>query len=282
MGIGAACLGMLCLTAQEAIFKWLMESYPLAQVLLVRSVLMVGFIVVVLWSRDALARLRPQRVGIVLLRACLLLLSFVGYFNGLRLLPLADTVALAFGAPLFVALMSAPLLGEPVGARRMTAVLVGFVGVLVTARPSGEADPLPALMVIGASAAYALCMVMTRKLRATESSVCMVFWTALVFAAGGAPLAVLEWRPVGGFDAFALVALAAIAAAAHLLLTQAYRIAPVALVAPFEYTTLVWAVLFGFLIWGDVPAWHVLLGASVVIGAGLFVLRTETATKGAG
>ncbi len=276
LGIGAACLGMLALTAQEAIFKWLMAlGYPLSQLLLARSLLMMLFMIAVLWPQGALPQLRARRPRVVVLRAVLLLISFIGYFNGLRLLPLADTVVLAFGAPLFVALMSAPLLGEAVGRARLFAVLAGFVGVVIAARPSGDADALPALMVVGASATYALCMVLTRSLRASESSACLVFWTASVFALGGAPLALVAWRPVALFDAASIFALAAIAAAAHLLLTQAYRVAPPAVVAPFEYTSLIWAVLFGFLLWGDVPAPHVLIGALVVIAAGLVVLRGE-------
>ena len=144
-------------------------------------------------------------------------------------------------------------------------------------RPSGDAELWPALMVIGASATYALAMVMARRASATESSVCMVFWTAVVFALAGVPLAVPVWSPPSAVDWLAMLGLAATAAAAHLLMTQAYRIAPVAVVAPFEYTALLWAVIIGYLVWGDLPAPQVLLGAVVVIAAGLYVLHAEVA-----
>lgn len=277
LGIGCVTLGMLGLAAQEGLFKWLMESYALTQVLAIRSLLMLVLIVAVVALRGELSRLRPRHPGFVLARACIMLVAFAGYFNGLKQLPLADAVALGFGAPLFVALLSAPLLGERVGARGMTAVVAGFCGVVLMARPTGDASVVPALLVIGGSAMYALAMVMARRVAATESSVCMVFWTAALFALAGLPLSLPVWTAPPPADWLALLALAVTAALAHLLMTHSYRVAPVAVVAPFEYTALVWAVLFGYLVWGDLPQLRVLAGAAVVIGAGLYVLRAEMA-----
>jgi drug/metabolite transporter (DMT)-like permease len=169
-----------------------------------------------------------------------------------------------------------PLLGEFVGIHRWSAVMLGFVGVLVMAHPTGEVMQLGALFGIGNSLFFALGSLSVRQLARTESSVTIVFYTQLfgtLFASLAAPF---FWVTPNWIDLGAMVATGIAGGIAQFWMTQAYHCAPASVIAPFTYSSIVWAVLFGYLVWGDLPTNAVMIGSAIVIASGLYILHRET------
>jgi drug/metabolite transporter (DMT)-like permease len=204
-------------------------------------------------------------------------------FYGLGHLPLATNTALNFVMPLLLTLLSIPLLGERVGWRRLSAVLAGLVGVLVMVRPwnalDGEAGGLPlvpTLWVLGGVLCWALAMITIRRMGAAgESNATIVLW----FSLGGSVLAGLATAPVWitphGWELAALVGIGLISAAAQLLMTQAYRTGESSLIAPFEYTAILYTTAMGMAIWGEYPDRWTWAGILIIVAAGLYVWRRE-------
>jgi drug/metabolite transporter (DMT)-like permease len=201
------------------------------------------------------------------------------FLAALPLMPLTDIFAIVMSAPLLISALSALLLKEPVGFRRWMAVLVGFSAVLVMVRPGGDIVPLAALFVVGSVITYAFAMILTRRLGSTETAGAMTFYSALVFLAVGLIAAPFTWIQPTLNGLLLMAATGLLAGSAQYCLTEAFRIAPPSVVAPFEYTSLLWAMLFGFLVWGDVPTTLVLVSATVVIASGIYVLHDEKATQ---
>lgn len=263
------------MTVQDAIIKVLLETYPLMEVLLIRSLVMLPVIVALAAIGGQLRTFRTRRIGAHLLRVILNLLAFVTFFSALHLMPLADTLAIAFSAPIFIVLFSVVLLREKVGPWRWLAVAIGFVGVLVMIRPGVTAIEWPALLALLASVFYALWMLTTRHMADSESSLAMLFYSALAFVLAGAVTAPLAWVPPLASDLPMLLGVAVITTAGLLFLTMAYRTAPASLLAPFDYTAMVWAVALGYAIWGDVPGPWMWVGTALVVAAGLIIVHRE-------
>jgi drug/metabolite transporter (DMT)-like permease len=207
------------------------------------------------------------------------------FFLALGLLPLADAIALGMSGPIFLTALSVPLLRERVGIRRWSAVFAGFVGVLIMVRPGSGVLELKALTAIAGAFFYALAMVSIRRLSRSEPAGAIVFYfTLFAMAAGLAtlPLAALlpgwidpwVWPDAAGWTI--LVGIGLLGGTAQLTLTYAFKLAPVAVIAPFEYGSLVFGVLFGLLIWREAPDRYILIGAAVVIASGLYILYRET------
>ena len=197
------------------------------------------------------------------------------FFTSLKTLPLADATVIFFGATFMMTALSALVLGERVGIHRWGAVVIGFAGVYVAARPGGSVMGIGALYAVAASLCYALLMLGGRWLGRTESVFRLVFY----YNAGTAIVASLflpfEWQPMPSAYLGVLVVTAGLGLAGHVLLTRAFNAAPVGVIAPFEYSAIVWAALIGFAVWGDVPPDHVYLGASIIILSGVYVVRRE-------
>jgi drug/metabolite transporter (DMT)-like permease len=263
----------------DAISKWVMQDYSIYQVLLLRTVFSLLPILIVVRHEGGTIRLQNARVWVCLGRGCLAVACFALFLAALPLMPLTDIFAIMMSAPLLILALSALILKEPVGFRRWIAVLVGFSAVLVMVRPGGDVSSRGALLAVGAVVVYSFAMILTRRLGSTESTGAMTFYSALIFLAVGLIAAPFTWiRPTP--TAFLLMAATGLlAGSAQYCLTEAFRIAPPSLVAPFEYTSLLWAMLFGFLVWGDVPTALVLMSAAVVIVSGIYVLHDERATQ---
>jgi drug/metabolite transporter (DMT)-like permease len=263
----------------DAISKWLLQDYSIYQVLLLRTVFSLLPIVIVLRHEGGIVRLRGARVWVCLGRGCLAVACFVLFLAALPLMPLTDIFAIVMSAPLLISALSALVLKERVTFRRWVAILIGFSAVLVMVRPGGDVVSPGALLVVGAVVVYSFTMILTRRLGSTESAGAMTFYSALVFLAVGLIAAPFSWiwpTPIG---MLLMAATGLLAGSAQYCLTEAFRIAPPSLVAPFEYTSLLWAMLFGFLVWGDVPTALVLVGAAVVIISGTYVLHDERTSQ---
>ncbi|HEV7266709.1 MAG TPA: DMT family transporter [Falsiroseomonas sp.] len=267
-------------TLAAAAVKALGGAIPMAQLILFRNLLALPLLFLMLMQVGGLALLRPRFPGMHALRILFGMSGMVGAFAGFTYLPLATATVLGFTMPLFLTALSVVLLGERVGWRRWTAVAVGFAGVLLVARPGADAAALPlgpVLLVLLGALGWALAMMTIRRLgEAGEHGVTIVIW----FAIGSALLAGLATIPVWveptPREWLLLGAIGVVSAVAQLLMTEAYRRGETTLLAPFEYSGLLWTMLLGALIWAEWPGAVDLAGFVVLVGAGLFIWWRET------
>ncbi len=279
LGVLLMSLAAFLWVLHDAISKWVMQDYSIYQLLLLRTVFSLLPILIVVRREGEYIRLRDARVWVCLGRGCLAVACMVLFLAALPLMPLTDIFAIVMSAPLLISALSALILKERVTIRRWVAILIGFSAVLVMVRPGGEAISPGALLVVGSVVIYSFAMILTRRLGSTESAGAMTFYSALVFLAVGLVAAPFSWVRPTPIGMLLMAAIGLLAGSAQYCVTQAFRIAPPSLVAPFEYTSLLWAMLFGFLVWGDVPTALVLVGATVVIISGIYVLHDEKATQ---
>ena len=204
-------------------------------------------------------------------------ISMILFVYALDLLPLASTSALFFSGPLFVVLFSVLFLKEAVGWSRWSAVVVGFVGVLVMLHPDqGHTNGLGAVLALGSAVFYALAMIGVRALGPTEASVTTAFYFMFLSVLMLAPTLPFVWRtPVDGADWLLFAATGLVGAAGQLTMTRAYQCAPASLVSPFNYAGLLWATLFGFVVWDEKPGLSIFLGGALVIAAGVYLACRE-------
>jgi len=279
LGVLLMSLAAFIWVLHDAISKWVLQDYSIYQVLLLRTIFSLLPIAIVVRREGGVARLRNARVWVCLGRGCLAVACFVLFLAALPLMPLADIFAIVMSAPLLISALSALVLKEPVGLRRWLAVLIGFSAVLVMVRPGGNVSTPGALLVLASVVTYAFAMILTRRLGSTESAGVMTFYSALVFLSVGLIAAPFTWVRPTPIGLLLMAATGLLAGSAQYCLTEAFRIAPPSVVAPFEYTSLIWAMLFGFVVWGDVPTTLVLASAMVVIASGIYVLQDEKAIR---
>jgi drug/metabolite transporter (DMT)-like permease len=290
-GILFLCAGALVFSLQDAVIKWVSGDYPLPQVLAIRALVAFAPLFLLLRLDGGIAGLRTRRPGLQLLRGALLLGAYACYYLAIAAIPLAEAVSLSFSAPLFIVALSGPFLGERIGMKRWLAVIVGFIGVLVICRPGRAAiDPAAILTVTGA-VFYATAAIMGRWLGATSRASVMAFYQNIVFLAGGLTMGVIAgqgtmevhhaslqfllrgWVMPDLVDFLLIASTGLVASVASWCLTHAYRIAEANIVAPFEYSSIIWGVLSGLLVWGEVPTLYTLAGVLLIVGAGIYVLR---------
>ena len=295
-GIFLAIGGALVLSVNDLAIKFLSGDYALHQVILLRAFIGMSVLLGVIWySGTGFRQLLTKRPREHLVRVCIVMVSNVTYFLGLAAMPLADAVATAFVAPLFVTLMSAAVMGETVGPRRWAAVAVGMLGVVIMLRPGlGLIQPAAILVLISAFC-YASSHMMTRRMRGTESAMTLSFFVQVGFiivstsmglwvgdghlaGSSDASLAFLfrpwVWPPMQ--DWWAFVATGFGVGIGGLMMSQAYRTTEASLVAPFEYVGMPMAIFWGVVIfgtWPDATAW---VGIALICGAGLYTLWRET------
>jgi drug/metabolite transporter (DMT)-like permease len=221
------------------------------------------------------ATMRTRRVRRQLARSAMLVLSIACLFLGVAHIPFADAIAISFMAPLFVTVLSGPLLGERMGWHRVGAVLAGLVGVVIIMRPGAGAVHWAAFMSLAGAAFFALFQIMTRQLAATEDSATTLFYTA----AGGlfwTSLAVgFFWRPVAGEHLVVYAIVGALGITAHFCMIKAFEFAQASLLAPFYYAKLIWAALIGVAVFGELPGTATFLGSAVIAAGGIYVIYRE-------
>ena len=274
-GIVCMVIGVGLLTLNDAVMKWLTADYPIGQIMFVRGALMIIPIVILAWASGGISSLRVRSLFGQGVRAAFFVASTFLFLFALSVMPLASVVAIGFTGPLFLTALAAPVLGERVGWRRWIAVFVGFAGVIVMVRPTAESLAFVALLPLGASLADAAKDLATRKLAATDSSIGTLWFTNIAITLSALPTAPFGWQPLRLVDLGLLVVAALVLVAANYFLIETFRFADASLVSPFKYTAMVWAILFGFFVWGDVPNSWLILGACLVIGSGFYILRRE-------
>ena len=273
-GIGLMLLGVFLFCINDAVGKWLVATYPVAQFLLIRSATTLLLLAPFIWRAGRAAFTSAPRPGLQLLRCVLSTAEVVLFFWAVMYLPLADAITFYLAGPIYVTALSALLLKEQVGWRRWSAVLVGFLGVLIALRPSAASLTLPALIALIGSVCFALVMIVTRMLRDTHDTVLMSTQMASTFVFGtvAAPLA---WVTPSLYDMMFLSGFGAVSVAAMFSINRSLKLAPASVVVPYQYTMLVWAIIFGYLVFGDVPDRFMLAGSAIIVAAGLYIFHRE-------
>jgi S-adenosylmethionine uptake transporter len=300
LGIFFIVLGMSCISVNDMLIKLLSGDYPLHQMIFVRSAIGICFSLVIVQFEGGFGILRTDQPFLHLLRALLVVVANMAYFAGLAVIPLAEAMALYFVAPLFITLLSIPILGERVGSRRLAAVLLGFVGVLVMIEPWNSAGMTVAtrlvlLLPVVSALTYALMQILTRRLGVNSKASAMAVYiqgafivvSAAFFAIAGdgrytdtgdhasVQFLLRAWRWPADGDLYVFLGLGAMSAIIGYSISQAYRSAPAATIAPFEYVSMPLAVLWGWLFWRELPGGASWAGIALIVGAGLYVFLRE-------
>ncbi len=278
-GIAAAIGGIALLTANDAVSKFLTQSYPVGQVICLRQAATLLVIVPYVMLVTGWGALRVASWPGQLTRGVLFVAGATFMVLGLSLLPLATVITIMFASPSFIAAFSMPLLAERVSLSRWIAILAGFVGVLIVVRPGGTTFEWALLIPVAGSLTNALRDIMTRRLSRRETSIAILFWSAVIVTVISAVTAPFGWRPVSATAAAWFLAAGILNTGAHFMLIEAFRLGEAALIAPVRYTALIWATLLGYLIWNQLPDVWVLLGAAVIVGSGLYMVRAESRLK---
>lgn len=281
LGIIVMLLAMFMFTLNDVIGKWLVATYSVGQVLLIRSIAALVVLAPFLWRLGIRPLIGVERPVMQFVRVVMSTAEVFCFYFAVITLPLADVMTYWLAAPIYVAAMSPFLLGEHVGWRRWTAIFIGFVGVLVALQPSAATLTPPALISILGSFCFAFMMLSGRALRGTPDTA-LVFWQLVGAGLIGIVTAPFGWVTPDVFDFSLLAMLGIVAMAAHMLVNRSMKLADAATVAPFQYTLLFWAVLFGWLVFGDVPRPAMLAGAVIIVAAGLFIFVREQQAKARG
>ena len=274
-GIVLMTAGCALITVNDAIMKLLSGSYPPGESIFVRGLFVFIPIVLLVYRGGGVHTLRVTNLLGQLLRAMTLVASMFLFITGLRFLPLADAVALTFAGPLMLTAAAPWALGERVGWRRRCAVVVGFTGVLIMLSPGGDGLRWAALLPLGTAFFEAVRDIVTRRLVVTESSLSMTAYSTGLVTLCALATAGHGWQPMSAGDVGLLAIAGCCMGAALFLMTEAFRHAEATLVAPFRYSSVVWAMIVGVFVFGDWPSSTMLAGAGLVVGSGLYILHRE-------
>ena len=293
-GVGFLVSGMLIFSLQDIAVKWIGGDYPILEIVVFRS--LTALPLTLLFFRFEGGRGLPTttRPRLETIRGLCYFLSYTTYFMGLAALPLADIAAIKFSGPLMITALSVVMLGETVGPRRWVALLVGFMGVLLIVRPGLAAFNMGSVFILISVLFYALAAILTRRLQTTDSSATMAYYSSLVyllatvvlvpvvFLVGDFPdahpsIAFLfrSWATPTLLDGVVMTGLGLVWAGGMYFIARAYSVALASVVAPFEYVALPINVLWGFVLWHQLPALTTWAGAFLALASGLYVLYRE-------
>lgn len=278
LGILMMLAGVLLFSLNDVLGKWLVSTYSVGQVLLIRSTAALAVLAPFLWKAGWRPLLRVERPGLQVTRVVLASAEVYAFYFAVTYMPLADAMTYWLAAPIYVAALSPFLLGEKVGWRRWTAIFLGFCGVLIALNPSASTLTAPALISIFGSLAFAFMMLSGRALRATPDTT-LVFWHMVGAFVLGLATAPFGWVPPTVVDFSLLALLGVVAMVGIVCVNRSLKLADAATVVPFQYTLLFWAIVFGWLVFGDIPGANMLVGAAVIVAAGLFIFFREQKLK---
>jgi len=280
IGIGLMLLGTFLFSVNDVMGKWLVATYSVGQVLLLRGLAALAVLLPIMRQQNIPIRIPPQP-GLHAFRILLSTLEVACFYWAVTYLPLADVMTYYLAAPIYVAAFAAFWLGERIDKPRMAAIAVGFIGVLIALRPSPATISWPALIALAGSMFYSLLMITTRKLRDTDDGTLVLgqMLGNVIFGIFATPFA---WVRPGWLDLAGLFLLGVVSMTAHACVNRSLKIAPASVVAPYQYTLIIWAIVLGYLAFGDVVEFWTLVGAGVICTAGvaLLLLEREAARRG--
>ncbi len=297
--------GILCLmgavtflTISDSIIKWLSPKYALHEIMLIRACFAMIVVLIIVQFEGGLVNLKTRRPALHLLRGTLLVCANMFFFLGLATMPLAETVALFFVSPMFICLLAKPVLGENVSMSSWLAIFIGLIGVVIMLRPGTELFVLTSLLPIMAALTYAIMQMITRKLGMQDKAGTLTFYIQISFLLIGSAMGLIfgsgeynnhenetfdfllrAWIWPTNDDFLLLGLCGSIVAFGGYLMSQAYRIAQASVVAPFEYTSLPFALVIGYLFWGDWPDLISFFGSALIIASGLLIVYFENRSK---
>jgi len=287
--------GLFLFSIQDIIIKHFSSNYSVLQIVFVRGLIALGlFLLLFKFMRETIS-LRSRRPRLMIARGLLGFASYTCYYLAVAAMPLAEVVAITFTMPLFVTAMSALILGEKVGIRRWTAVVVGFIGVLIILSPDGEFNSLAVVFAMTAAITYASQTIITRFLGSHDHPLTIAYNAIFIFTCASGILSLLmlsgiisissshpslaflgrDWVMPGHLDLMLMVAIGLIAAIGFYCLSQAYCVSEASAIAPFEFTYILWAVIFGYLFWNEMPGPVTILGMSVLVSSSLYIWYRE-------
>ena len=289
-------LGVMIFSTQDAIIKGLSGDYAVTEAIFFRCIVALPLLAVMVRFETGLRNLRTRNFWPLVARGLIMLVAYTAYYMAIAGLPLAEAIALFFTAPILVTVMSGPLLGERVALKSWLAVALGFVGVLIILQPGSSLFEPAALLSLLSALTYAFSMILARRLGTSEPATVMAFYQNAVYL-GGACLIALGFQLLGFTrlphpsldflvrpwiiptvpDLALMGVCGVIAAVAMSLLTHAYRLAQANLVTVFEYTGMIWAPLWGFLFFAEIPRWTTLAGMVLIAAAGVYAVRAASA-----
>lgn len=263
-------------SCMDAGMKMLSSSYPTLQVTMLRGAASLPFVLVWVLATAGPRSIIPVRWGLHLLRGVLGMVMIGCFVYALRTLSLSTAYTIYFVAPLLVAALSVPLLGEHVGPRRWVAIGIGLIGVLVVLRPGVDGFiSFPGLMVLLAATAYAIAAVTVSLLTRTDTPQSMVVWFLLIMAIGAGLLALPQWQPLQWKHVALIAGMGLAGALGQIALTRAFQLGQASMIAPLEYTGLVWVIGWDVLLWQKLPDRWTWIGAGIIVASGLYLLHRE-------
>jgi drug/metabolite transporter (DMT)-like permease len=282
IGIALVLAATFSFSLMAALVRHLGQTVPLGEVVFARSFLaLIPLLAWIAWRGELMTALRTSNPGAHLSRSAIGAFAMFLNFAALTLLPLADATAIGFAAPIFSVVLAAMFLGEVIRVRRWSAVGVGFVGVLVMlspyigAAPRGESAALGAFLAIAGAFTVAVAMTQVRHLSRTESTASLVFYFSLVCSACGLITVPWGWVWPDAWEVLLMLVMGLAGGIGQIFITESYRHAPASVLAPFAYTAMIYSIAIGYAWFGEVPETIVLVGAAIVIAAGLFVIWRE-------
>ncbi|MBN2045460.1 MAG: DMT family transporter [Anaerolineales bacterium] len=293
-GVGFLLLAMLIISLQSIAVKWLGGDYPVLEMVILRNLVAWPFTLLFFRSEGKRGLPKTKQFKLEFIRGIFLFLSYTTFMMGLAALPLAEVESIRFSGPMMITLLSVFILGEKVKVSRWLALMVGFLGVLLIVRPGSAAFNIGSIFILISVLFYALTVISTRKLQATESSATMAYYSSLVYLAAAlvlVPLTVVigeipdahpsiaflfrDWSMPTLLDGIIMCSLGLVWAGWMYFMARAYSLAQASVVAPFEYLSLPINVMWGFLIWQEVPTWMTMAGASLTLLSGWYVFYQE-------
>ena len=276
-GIVLMLVATLLFTVMDTIGKTLTASYPVQQVVWARYFFQFALMLLLLPRLGVAGLLWTRRPAVHIARGLLLAIATYCMITAISIVPLADAYTITFTAPLLVTVLSVPLLKEQVGWRRWSAVVVGFMGVLIVFRPISEPVHWAMLLPLVTAVCFAVYQILTRKVSydSRETAFMMLFYLAWVGTAVMTALVPSYWQTVAAGAWAWMIGMGALGAAGHLILIRALTIAPASLLSPFIYSQIVWALTIGYFWFDDVPNVWMLIGCTVIVGSGLFIFYRE-------
>ena len=279
-GIALFTSAVLMFTAMDTTAKYLAQTYPVWQVVWARYAFNLVFALAIIAPTGLPSGwLRTRRPGLQIVRGMLLIASTAIFFNAIHRLPLADAASIGFSSPLIVTALSVPLLGEKVGIRRWSAVLVGFLGVLVIVRPGVAELRWELLLPLGSAFVFALYAILTRVLTRTDNAMTTLLWSAVVGTAIASVPLYDSWRAPDAWAWGLMVALGVLGGFSHFIIIHAFSHAPASVLAPFTYLQLISMTASGYFVFGDFPDPWTIAGAVIISGSGIYVFYREAVLR---
>jgi drug/metabolite transporter (DMT)-like permease len=275
IGILLVSLSYFVFSTHDAVIKLLVASVSVWQILFFRSITVFVCCLAIGGKASAKRAVTSDIVKPMAIRSLFLIGAWISFYTAAKTLQLGELTTIYFAAPVVATLLAGPMLKEDVPPARWIAVIVGFVGVIIASNPTGLTISFPAYLALQAACLWAFSTVLLRRTALHETSMVQMTITNFCFIVLTAGMLVYEWHDVDVRTAAMLLGVGVLGGLAQYTYFEAMRRAPVSILAPFEYTALAWAFILGFLIWGDIPAVNVAVGAILIGGAGLLIIFSE-------